>query len=135
LPFNFTLKQFARLLLLTSLMVSIGGQWLVLQGVAWVGMAVSYSLEAGSVSSGLSKTFDGEHPCPLCKAVKKASQEDNGATAPGDKGFGKAKVELSEDGWVKIFPPTPMRTAHAVDKVQWVARMIVPEVPPPKGAA
>ncbi len=116
-------------------MVSIGGQWMVLQGVAWVGMAVSYSLKEGSMSSGLSKTFDGEHPCPLCKAVKKASQEDNGATAPGEKGFGKAKVEMSEDSVVLIFPPAPGRTAHADEKRVGVKLAVAPEMPPPRRAA
>ncbi len=133
---NLSVTRIARLLLLASLMVSIGGQWMVLQGVAWVGMAVSYSLEEGSVSSGLSKTFDGEHPCPLCKAVKKSSQ-DNDAAAPGEKGkgFGKTKVELATENIVCLFPPVPMRMAHAVDQAVVEARQIVPEVPPPKVAA
>jgi hypothetical protein len=127
--------RFARFLLLATLMVSIGGQWVVLQGVAWVGMAVSYSLEEGSVGSGLSKTFDGEHPCPLCKAVKKGSQEDQDSATPGEKGFGKTKVELSEDGVVFIFPPAPVRMAHGVVVEVGVARVCVPEERPPKGLA
>lgn len=131
---NLPVTRIARLLLLASLMVSIGGQWMVLQGVAWVGMAVSYSLEEGSVSSGLSKTFDGEHPCPLCKAVKKSSQ-DNDEAAPGEKGFGKTKVELATKSIVCLFPPVPMRMAHAVDQAVVEARQIMPEVPPPKVAA
>ena len=58
-------------------MVSIGGQWAVLQSAAWISMAVSYSIQSGSVSEGLSKTFDGEHPCKLCCMVKKGTDSEN----------------------------------------------------------
>jgi len=120
-------------LLVAALMVSIGGQWMVLQGVAWMGMAVSYSIEEGSVASGLSKTFDGEHPCPLCKVVKKASGEKGDSSAPGETGFGKTKVELYLNGQLALFPPVPVRMAQVVESEVCVARMIAPDVPPPKG--
>ncbi len=57
-------------------MVSIGLHWAVLQSAAWVGMAVAYSVEKGSVVEGLSDTFDGDHPCPLCKAVEKGVESE-----------------------------------------------------------
>jgi hypothetical protein len=69
-------NRFAKGLLVTALMVSIGAQWAVLQSAAWVGMALSYSLQERSVAEGLSKTFDGQHPCPLCKAVDKGKQSE-----------------------------------------------------------
>ncbi len=36
-------------------------------------MLLNYS-RSGSVASALEKTFDGRHPCPLCKALGKAEQ-------------------------------------------------------------
>lgn len=72
-------------LLVAALMVSIGLHWAVLQSAAWVGMAVTYSLEKGSLVEGLSDTFDGDHPCPLCKAVEsgvQAGQESGDESAP-----------------------------------------------------
>lgn len=57
-------------------MVSIGAHWALLQGVAWVGMAVTYSVERGSLVEGLEMTFDGDHPCPMCKAVKKGTESE-----------------------------------------------------------
>ena len=116
-------------------MVSIGGQWMVLQGVAWMGMAVSYSIEEGSVASGLSKTFDGEHPCPLCKAVKKASDEEGDSSVPGQGGMGKKKVELFSEGALTLFAPEPVRLVMATGGEVGVARLIAPDVPPPKGWA
>jgi hypothetical protein len=50
-------------------MFSIGLHWVVLQSAAWAGMIVSYSVREGSLVTGLSQTFDAEHPCALCDAV------------------------------------------------------------------
>ncbi len=33
-------------------------------------MVITYS-QLGSVQEAISKTFDGKHPCPLCKAIQK----------------------------------------------------------------
>jgi hypothetical protein len=38
-------------------------------------MLIDYSQTAGGLATGISQTFDGEHPCSMCKAVKKAKQE------------------------------------------------------------
>lgn len=43
----------------------------VLQTVAWTGMLVNYSQDR-SLSEAANMTFDGEHPCGLCCAIKKA---------------------------------------------------------------
>jgi len=46
----------------------IGGHWAILQTTAWVGMVVEYSATFG-VQAGLTKTFDGQHPCELCRSI------------------------------------------------------------------
>lgn len=63
------LRQLARSLLVAALMFSIGLHWVVLQSAAWAGMAVRYSFREGSFITGMSQTFDAEHPCALCGAV------------------------------------------------------------------
>ncbi len=65
------LLRLMRALTVMAVCLSVGLHWAALQSAAWVGMAVSYSIEKGSLSEGLSDTFDGEHPCPLCRAVEK----------------------------------------------------------------
>ncbi len=123
----------ARLLILSALMVSIGGQWMVLQGVAWLGMAVSYSVESGSVTTGLSKTFDGDHPCALCKAVQKSSQEDHDPAAPaGGKSIAKSKAELCSFEPLRIYPPAASRLTLAWHDLKALARTTAPEAPPPR---
>jgi len=58
------------------LVLSLGLHWAFLQSVAWVSMIVTYSHEA-SFTEAVSKTFDGKHPCCMCKAIKKARAEEN----------------------------------------------------------
>ncbi len=66
---------FARSLVLLACLHLIGGHWLALQGVAWVTMLVDNSRE-GSFVEAVGKTFDGQHPCPLCKAVASGQEEE-----------------------------------------------------------
>lgn len=121
-----------------ALMLSIGAQWVVLQGVAWVGMAVSYSIREGSVTEGLSQTFDGKHPCPLCKAVKQAALEsESQPSAPTPKPEGKPnKVDLCLFTPIRLFAPSPGRLP-----VEWESRTGLsphveePDAPPPDARA
>ncbi len=60
---------------------SLGMHWAVLQGVAWTGMFVA-NLNEGSVTEAVEKTFDGEHPCPLCLAVKEGQKKEKDDSKP-----------------------------------------------------
>ena len=53
----------------------------VLQIGAWAGMILSYSRDA-SIAEAVSMTFDEEHPCPMCKAIKKQQTAERGELAP-----------------------------------------------------
>lgn len=53
----------------------MGGHLALLQTYAWTSMLVEYS-GSSSVSEAMDKTFDGEHPCELCKVVEKSKHED-----------------------------------------------------------
>jgi hypothetical protein len=59
-----------RLLLILLLIAATGDQWAVMQSAAWVTMLVS-SLRTDSLPQAVTNTFDGKHPCPLCKAIAK----------------------------------------------------------------
>ena len=67
--------RFCRACLIFALVTSVGLHWAVLQSAAWVTMMVTYSKDA-TVVEALEKTFDGEHPCPLCKVVEKGAAAD-----------------------------------------------------------
>jgi hypothetical protein len=58
-----------------ALVVSLGLHWAVLQTVAWTGMIVKNSRNS-SFTEAVSKTFDGKHPCKLCKAIQQGRAEE-----------------------------------------------------------
>lgn len=65
-----------RLVLMLTAALSIGLHFAVIQMVGWVSMTVEYSQKA-PLSEALRMTFDGKHPCEICKLVEKEmSQSD-----------------------------------------------------------
>jgi hypothetical protein len=65
----------AKWLLVIALSVSIGAHWAILQTAAWCGMAITYS-QNSSICERLSKTFDGKHPCKMCKMVSEGTKSE-----------------------------------------------------------
>jgi len=61
--------------LILTLLAVTGGQWVMLQSAAWAGMLVN-NLRTQSLSCAVSKTFDGKHPCPLCKAIESGKKSE-----------------------------------------------------------
>jgi hypothetical protein len=53
-----------------------GGHWGVMQVVAWSNMIVDYSAQDGLIE-GAKKTFDGEHPCCMCKAIEEGKKQES----------------------------------------------------------
>lgn len=53
----------------------LGGHWLALQMVAWIGMFAVNS-QQDDLAGALEKTFGGKHPCPLCCAVESGKQKE-----------------------------------------------------------
>jgi hypothetical protein len=68
-------SQFGAFLCAVALIQLMGGHYAVLQATAWVGMVVNYS-KAEGVGAGISKTFDGKHPCSLCISIAKHKQTE-----------------------------------------------------------
>ena len=91
------LKTFFKSFVAIVACLYLGGAHLaVLQLVAWTGMVVVYSGENG-MARGMSETFSGEKPCPLCKAINQAKRQDlpgNGTAPVPAKGMEKILKEL-----------------------------------------
>lgn len=71
------LKRIGHVLLIVALVTTIGGHWALLQTVAWTTMLAD-NLQRDSFTDAVSKTFDGEHPCKMCKDIsagKKAEKQ------------------------------------------------------------
>lgn len=72
------LVRLGKVLVVFALVATLGAHWALLQTVAWTTMLAN-NLQSGSLHDAMAKTFDGEHPCCLCKAIaaaKKSQQKD-----------------------------------------------------------
>ncbi len=109
------------------LAVVLGAHWLVLQSVAWVGMIVSYSQDAPLIEA-ISMTFDGEHPCKLCKVVEEGKQSTEKQTLLKlDK-----KLDLLCAETPVLLPPLLPVTLLTHGASRAPARAEAPPGPPPR---
>jgi hypothetical protein len=67
--------RIARAAVVLTLCLSIGAHWAVLQSVAWGTMVVQYSQQI-PLSNAIAQTFDGNHPCNLCKGISAARNSE-----------------------------------------------------------
>ena len=122
--------KLARALVAFTLICAIGGQWTILQSIAWVGMVVCYSQNA-TLAAALQKTFDGEHPCRLCLVIREGKKSERQQT------FLKveSKLDLSlADETTLLDAPTTTSVLAAVISVPLPSPFEPPPTPPPRPA-
>jgi hypothetical protein len=105
----------------------IGGHWAVLQATAWVGMLVKYSQSEG-MEAGISKTFDGRHPCDLCLNIAKNKQTEKKQSSRID--VAKIYLVASAQRWV-LQPPRRSWCLRSTS-VSLFGCDSSPAVPPPR---
>jgi len=62
-----------KLMVVLALVLATGLHWAALQTVAWTTMLAS-NLRSDTFAQAVDKTFDGRHPCCLCKAIAAAKR-------------------------------------------------------------
>ena len=107
---------------------SIGVHWEVLQSVAWFGMVINYS-QGTSLKEGLSKTFDGKHPCCLCKMVQAGKKSENKPDAQISKII---KSDLLMETRVVATGFTPLEFEISPCVISFSSQVASPLSPPPK---
>jgi len=131
------LKPLRPLLVLLGCLHLAGGPQAVLQLVAWGGMLIDYGAEFGLVE-GARRTFDGAHPCDLCRAIeadRESEREDPALPAPARDALDLKHLaapplgELAGPG-VRDQPPAP---APGVELRQGRDGS-APDPPPPRAA-
>jgi hypothetical protein len=119
-------RPLAKLLAVIAAVQLLGGHWLALQSVAWMGMVISYAKEESLVGA-LEKTFSGENPCQLCHAVKEGQSEEK------KQEISKAlvKVDAILAGTMQL--PLPVESQWCFDTPARLAaaRSLAPPTPPP----
>lgn len=124
------LQRLAKLFVVLPLTLSLGAHWMFLQSVAWFGMVVNYS-QHDPLLEAISKTFDGRHPCRLCKFVQAGKAQEKKQDAP------KPKTKLDQGlvyvSSVMLFPPSLERCVLAHSRSS-NSRCESPPTPPPEQA-
>lgn len=122
------MRSFCRASVIAALMLSIGLHWTVLQSAAWVGMIVSYAQD-GDVSEAIEKTFDGQHPCALCKLVEQGTAKEK---QPQKKAPVSKKLDMTLVAVERIAVPPPGHPDFVVLSERPAQRRPSPSVPPPR---
>jgi hypothetical protein len=115
------------LAVVAALACSLGLHWGFLQSAAWVGMVVSYSQNT-PFTVAVVKTFDGKHPCSLCKHIAQGRQSEKKTESPP----AAKKMECScwASSFVFVAPAGCWELDWPEDLV--IGRSQIPPVPPPK---
>jgi hypothetical protein len=64
-----------RIATISALCLSIGLHWIALQSLAWTTMVIDYSKRA-PLCQAIAQTFDGAHPCSLCRVVNNGKNSE-----------------------------------------------------------
>jgi hypothetical protein len=83
--------RFAKVFVIIVLVATTGAHWTLLQTVAWTTMLAD-NLHSSSFHDAVTKTFDGRHLCPICKAIAAGKQSEK-------------KTEFSFQSQKLEFPP------------------------------
>jgi len=70
------MRRLTHIIVLAAFVFSCGGQWYILQCVAWVKMMHDYA-QVVPFTEAVSMTFSGKYPCEICKAIAEKKQAEN----------------------------------------------------------
>lgn len=112
-----------------SLTFVLGGHWAVLQSIAWVTMAAGYA-QTEPLKDALIKTFDGQHPCQICKAVEEGKKSEKQQNAPNPP----VKMDLFLVRQSTVIHPPPVAPRDQPSSELPVSRTHQPPTPPPRAA-
>ena len=86
--------RFGKAMVAVALALTLGGHWALLQTMAWTTMLAG-NLQSSSLHEAVTRTFDGQHPCCMCRAIaaaQKSEKKDTMASSPQRLEFPPAKA-------------------------------------------
>lgn len=113
--------------MIAALVLSTGAHWVALQTVAWTTMLAA-NWSNGSFSTAIVQTFDGNHQCPLCRAIaagKKSEQKSEFTSAVLKMEFPPVAEKFA------LIPPKPFLSFSFTDTFAG-SFFQKPPVPPPR---
>ena len=121
------LRKVGHALMILAVLAATGAHWWVLQSVAWTTM-LAENLQTSSWELAVTRTFDGKHPCCLCKQIANGKQSEKKA----DFQLEARQLEFSYTSPEFVFcPPANFHEVSATDETAAVLAH-APPVPPPK---
>jgi hypothetical protein len=132
--------KFLRILTVILLALFMQGPAMLVQEVGWVNMLVTYSQERG-LKRGIIETFDGEHPCEMCKMAENIRQQSNDpdeSDAPQNTRSNMAWPSMMISAG-EFQPPVPKFRDMLIAVAGWLSSCKSrgadgPETPPPRWA-
>jgi len=121
------LVRLGKVFVVFALVATISAHWALLQTVAWTTMLAD-NLQSCSLHTAMAMTFDGQHPCPLCKAIAAAKKSEQ----KNQVSFEKQRLEfpLVEGSLVLIAPSPPERFSR--QNLSAKSTFPKPLTPPPR---
>lgn len=93
-----------------GLILLMQGPVILIQEIAWAGMLVTYTRDRGLVR-GVTETFDGDHPCPLCHQVAKMKKDETDGKPAEQRREEAMRLRLK---WVEMVAPDWLRMRNPV---------------------
>jgi hypothetical protein len=119
-----------------ALFVMLGGHWFALQSVAWARMLAEFS-RTDSFPEAIEKTFDGKHPCKMCRSIREGRQQEERSQREAPLVKREKSREFLCDSR-RVFVASP--SASARDAVPFIPQRLAdfvdsPPTPPPRSFA
>lgn len=123
-------NRWAKIAVAMLLGVSLGMQWTVLQSLAWTTMLISRTGETSFVDA-VRTTFDGRHPCSICRVVQKGKD----AEKKQETNFTLKKIDatLARDIGTWVIARRPAQEFAEI-RLKADTRREPPNPPPPRRA-
>ena len=121
------LKRIGHVLLIVAVLAATGTHWLVLQSVAWTSMLAD-NLRSSSLAQAVERTFDGRHPCSLCRQIAQGKQDEKKSEVRSD--WKKLEFSFSQSAFA-FQAPSANRLFRPADEGAAVLSR-APPVPPPR---
>lgn len=120
-------RKFGNILMIAAALSAMGTHWLALQSVAWTAM-LAENLHTTSWEHAIKCTFDGKHPCCLCREIARARQSEK----KSDVSLELRKLDYSHTSFEFVFcAPTDFYEMRDPNDAATSLKR-APAVPPPK---
>ena len=124
------MRRLTSLVVLVAFVFSCGGQWYVLQAIAWGNMIREYSTMV-PVAQAVSMTLSGQYPCAICKRIAEHKNSEHDKIATIEK---QEKKILISSNAISRPPAPPANLTFVTREVFLVGRSDSPPTPPPRFA-